>query len=89
MKRLLLFPFIFIYNTIKINIIKTIYIILTIIGLHFAQYYKEDIIVEKTADFVRKNDTDYTYFFLKNNNGDYSSMTTETPLKNPLNQKLL
>jgi hypothetical protein len=82
MKRLLLFPFIFIYNTIKVNIIKTIFVVLAIIGFHFSQRYTEDIHSTKTADFVIKDGTNYTYFFAKTNDGDYSSMTTKTPLKN-------
>jgi hypothetical protein len=82
MKRLLLFPFIFIYNTAKNNIIKTIFLVLAIIGFHFSQRYTEDIHSTKTADFVIKDGTNYTYFFTKTNDGDYSSMTTKTPLKN-------
>ena len=82
MKRLLLFPFTLIYNTTKTNIIKTIFVILSITGFYFSQRYTEDIHSTKTADFVVKNGTDYTYFFVKNNDGDYSSMTTKTPLKN-------
>jgi hypothetical protein len=82
MKRLLLFPFIFIYNTAKNNIIKTIFLVLAIIGFHFSQRYTEDIHSTKTADFVIKAGTNYTYFFAKTNDGDYSSMTTKNPLKN-------
>lgn len=82
MKRLLLFPFIFIYNTAKNNIIKTIFVALAIIGFHFSQGYTEDINSTKTADFVIKDGTYYTYFFAKSNDGDYSSMTTKIPLKN-------
>lgn len=82
MKRLLLFPFILIYNTSKKSIVKTIFVALTIIGFHFSQGYTDVIHSTKTADFVVKNGTDYTYFFAKTNDSDYSSMTTKTPLKN-------
>jgi len=82
MKRLLLYPFIILYNIIKRNIGKTIWVSLAIIGFHFSQNYLEDISSTKTADFVIKNGTDYVYFFSKSQDGDYSSMTTKTPLKN-------
>jgi len=82
MKRLLLYPFIILYNIIKRNIGKTIWVSLAIIGFHFSQNYLEDIHSTKTADFVIKSGTDYVYFFSKSQDGDYSSMTTKTPLKN-------
>ena len=82
MKRLLLYPFIILYNIIKRNIGKTIWVSLAIIGFHFSQNYLEDISSTKTADFVIKSGTDYVYFFSKSQDGDYSSMTTKTPLKN-------
>jgi hypothetical protein len=82
MKRLLLFPFTLIYNTVKTNIIKTIFVTLAITGFYFSQRYTEDIHSTKTADFVVKNGADYTYFFAKTNDGEYSSMTTKIPLKN-------
>jgi len=82
MKRLLLFPIILIYNTIRVNIIKTIFVALAITGFYCSQGYTDVVYSTKTADFVVKNGTDYTYFFAKTNDGDYSTMTTKTPLKN-------
>jgi hypothetical protein len=82
MKRLLLFPFTLIYNTVKTNIIKTIFVTLAITGFYFSQRYTEDIHSTKTADFVIKDGVNYTYFFAKTNDGEYSSMTTKIPLKN-------
>ena len=82
MKRLLLFPIVLIYNTIRTNIIKTIFVALAITGFYCSRGYTDVIHSTKTADFVVKNDTDYIYFFAKSNDGDYSSMTTKTPLKN-------
>jgi len=80
MKRLLLFPFIFIYNTIKKNIIKTIFVTLAITGFHFSQYYTEDVIESKTATHVIKTGKDYTYFFEEGDNR-YSTMVFDGPLK--------
>jgi hypothetical protein len=82
MKRLLLFPFILTYNICKENIIKTIFLALTITGFCCSQRYLADIHSTRTADFVVRNGTDYIYFFTKTNDGDYSSITTKTPLKN-------
>jgi hypothetical protein len=81
MKRLLLFPFVFLYNTIKKNILKTIWIALAIIGFHFSQGYKEDVIESKTATHVIKTDKNYTYFFEEGDNR-YSTMVFDGPLKN-------
>ena len=36
----------------------------------------------KTAEFVIKNGKDYVYLFPKSQEGDYSAMSTKTPLKN-------
>jgi hypothetical protein len=82
MKRLSIFPFIFLFNTIKTNIIKSIFVALVITGFYFSQGYTDLIHSKKTAEFVVKNGTSYTYFFAKTNDGDYSSMTTKNPLKN-------
>lgn len=82
MKRLSIFPFIFIFNTIKTNIIKSIFIVLAITGFYFSQKYTDLVHSTKTAEFVVKNDTNYVYFFPKSQEGDYSTMSTKTPLKN-------
>lgn len=82
MKRLLLYPFIVLYNIIKQNIGKTIWVSLAIIGFNLSQNYLEDVHSTNTADFVVKNGNDYVYFFSKSQDGDYSIMTTKTPLKN-------
>lgn len=82
MKRLLLYPFILLYNIIKRNIGKTIWVSLAIIGFHFSQNYLEDIHSTKIADYVIKDGTDYVYFFSKGEQGDYSTMASKTPLKN-------
>ena len=38
MKRLFIFPFIFLFNIVKRNILKTIWIALAIIGFHFSKF---------------------------------------------------
>jgi hypothetical protein len=81
MKRLLLFPFVFLYNTIKKNILKTIWIALAIIGFHFSQGYSEDVIESKTATHVIKTGKNYIYFFEAGDNR-YSTMVFNRPLKN-------
>lgn len=81
MKRLLLFPFVFLYNTIKKNILKTIWIALAIIGFHFSQGYSEDVIESKTATHVIKTGKNYIYFFDAGDNR-YSTMVFNRPLKN-------
>lgn len=81
MKRLLLFPFVFLYNTIKKNILKTIWIALAIIGFHFSQGYSEDVIESKTATHVIKTGKNYTYFFEEEDNR-YSTIVFDGPLKN-------
>jgi len=81
MKRLLLFPFVFLYNTIKKNILKTIWIALAIIGFHFSQGYSEDVIESKTATHVIKTGKNYTYFF-EEGDDRYSTMVFNRPLKN-------
>jgi hypothetical protein len=81
MKRLLLFPFVFLYNTIKKNILKTIWIVLAIIGFHFSQGYSEDVIESKTATHVIKTGKNYIYFFEAGDNR-YSKMVFNRPLKN-------
>ena len=82
MKRLLLYPFILLYNIITGNPGKTIWIVLAIIGFHFSQNYLEDVHSTNTADYVIKDGGDYIYFFEKSEKGNYSSFTTKTPLKN-------
>jgi hypothetical protein len=81
MKRLLLFPFVFLYNTIRKNILKTIWIALAIVGFHFSQGYKEDVIEKKTAEYVLKTGKNYTYFF-EGGEDSYSKIVTKKPLKN-------
>jgi hypothetical protein len=81
MKRLLLFPFVFLYNIIKKNILKTIWIALAIIGFHFSQGYSEDVIKTKTAEHVIKTGKNYTYFF-EEGDDRYSTMVFDGPLKN-------
>lgn len=80
MKRLLLFPFVLLYNILKTNILKTIFITLAIIGFHFSQNYSEDVIESKTATHVIKNGKNYTYFFEEGDNR-YSTIVTDEPLK--------
>ena len=82
MKRLSIFPFIFIFNTIKTNIIKSIFVVLAITGFYFSKGYTDVIHSTKTAEFVIKNGKDYVYLFPKSQEGDYSAMSTKTPLKN-------
>ena len=81
MKRLSIFPFIFIFNTIKTNIIKSIFVALAITGFHFSHYYTEDVIESKTATHVIKTGKNYTYFFKEGDNR-YSKMVFDGPLKN-------
>lgn len=81
MKRLLLFPFVLLYNTLKTNILKSIFIILTFVGFYFSQDYKEDVIKSKTAEHVLKTSKDYIYFFEEGDNR-YSTIVTDEPLKN-------
>jgi len=81
MKRLLLYPLILLFNIIKKNIGKTIWISLAIIGFNFSQNYLEDVHSTKIADYVIKNGTDYIYFFSKDDD-TYSAMASKTPLKN-------
>ena len=81
MKRLTIFPFIFIFNTIKTNIIKSIFVALAITGFHFSHYYTEDVIESKTATHVIKTGKNYTYFFKEGDNR-YSKMVFDGPLKN-------
>jgi hypothetical protein len=80
MKRLSIFPFIFIFNTIKTNIIKSIFIALSITGFYFSQGYKEDVIKSKTATHVIKTGKNYTYFFEEGDNR-YSTMVFYGPLE--------
>jgi hypothetical protein len=81
MKRLFIFPFVFLFNIVKRNILKTIWIALAIIGFHFSQYYSEDVIKTKTAEHVIKTGKNYTYFFEEGDNR-YSTMIFDGPLKN-------
>ena len=81
MKRLLLFPFILLYNLITGNMLKIIWTILAIIGFSCSQFYKEDDIEKKTAKYVAKVDNKYTYFFLAGDDS-YSTIVTDKPLKN-------
>lgn len=80
MKRLFIFPFVFLYNIVKKNILKTIWIALAITGFHFSQYYTEDVIESKTATHVIKTGKDYTYFFEEGDNR-YSTIVFDGPLK--------
>ena len=82
MKRLSIFPFIFIFNTIKTNIIKSIFVVLAITGFYLSKGYTDVVHSTKTAEFVIKNGKDYVYLFPKSQEGDYSAMSTKTPLKN-------
>jgi hypothetical protein len=81
MKRLFIFPFVFLFNIVKRNILKTIWIALAIIGFHFSQGYSEDVIKTKTAEHVIKTGKNYTYFFEEGDNR-YSTMIFDGPLKN-------
>ena len=81
MKRLLLFPLVFLYNTIKQNILKTILILLSITGFYFSKFYSQDVIEKKTSTHVLKTGKNYTYFFEEGDN-HYSTMVFDGPLKN-------
>jgi hypothetical protein len=81
MKRLLLFPLVFLYNTIKQNILKTILILLAITGFYFSKFYSQDVIEKKTSTHVLKTGKNYTYFFEEGDNR-YSTIITKKPLKN-------
>ena len=81
MKRLLLFPFVFLYSIVRKNILKTIWITLAITGFYFSQGYKEDVIESKTATHVIKTGKNYTYFFDEGNDR-YSKMVFDGPLEN-------
>jgi hypothetical protein len=81
MKRLFIFPFVFLYNIIRKNILKTIFVALAITGFHFSHYYTEDVIESKTATHVIKTGKNYTYFFKEGDNR-YSTMVFDGPLKN-------
>ena len=81
MKRLFIFPFVFLYNIIRKNILKTIFVALAITGFHFSHYYTEDVIESKTATHVIKTGKNYTYFFEEGDNR-YSTMVFDGPLKN-------
>ena len=81
MKRLFIFPFVFLYNIVKKNILKTIFVALAITGFHFSHYYTEDVIESKTATHVIKTGKNYTYFF-EEAEDRYSTMIFDGPLKN-------
>lgn len=81
MKRLFIFPFVFLYNIVKKNILKTIFVALAITGFHFSHYYTEDVIESKTATHVIKTGKNYTYFF-EEGEDRYSTMIFDGPLKN-------
>lgn len=81
MKRLFIFPFVFLYNIVKKNILKTIFVALAITGFHFSHYWSEDVIESKTATHVIKTGKNYTYFF-EEAEDRYSTMIFDGPLKN-------
>lgn len=81
MKRLFIFPFVFLYNIVKKNILKTIFVALAITGFHFSHYWTEDVIESKTATHVIKTGKNYTYFF-EEGEDRYSTMIFDGPLKN-------
>lgn len=79
--RLLFYPFVILYNIIRRNIAKTIWIFIAILSFNFSDNYSEDIIEKREASYVIKEGNTYTYFF---DVGDdkYSTMQTNKPLKN-------
>jgi len=79
--RLLFYPFIILYNIIRRNIAKFIWIIVAILSFNFSNNYSEDIIEKKEASYVIKEGNTYTYFFDVGDNR-YSTMQTNKPLKN-------
>jgi hypothetical protein len=79
--RLLLYPFVILYNIIRRNIAKAIWILIAILSFNFSNNYSEDIIEKSVASYVIKEGNTYTYFF---DVGDdkYRTMQTNKPLKN-------
>lgn len=79
--RLLFYPFVLLFNIMKKNPAKIIWLIVAILSFNFSNSYSEDVIEKSEASYVIKNDNNYTYFFDAGDN-KYTTMETDKPLKN-------
>ena len=79
--RLLFYPFVLLFNIMKKNPAKIIWLIVAILSFNFSNSYSEDVIEKSEASYVIKNDNSYTYFFYDGND-KYTTMETDKPLEN-------
>lgn len=79
--RLLFYPFVLLFNIMKKNPAKIIWLIVAILSFNFSNSYSEDVIEKSEASYVIKNDNRYTYFFDAGDN-KYTTIETDKPLKN-------
>lgn len=79
--RLLFYPFVLLFNIMKKNPAKIIWLIVAILSFNFSNSYSEDVIEKSEASYVIKNGNSYTYFFDAGDN-KYTTIETDKPLKN-------